>query len=155
MFISIKRQQFHNFLAAARGLRYNGRRVKFSSTILPPANSAPPEKRRNLRVPLRVLRVETALRGQVFFGHAVNLSKTGLFVQTTNPKPVGFKAKIRFELPKAGQKIEAMAEVVRNQEFTGQKGVQPGMGLKFVDLSIEAQEIIEKFVDEKTGEKKV
>jgi type IV pilus assembly protein PilZ len=126
-----------------------------SSTIPPPDDETGPDKRRHLRVPLRVIRVETELRGQVFFGHATNISKTGLFIETTSPKPVGYKLKIRFDLPSFPEKVEGMAEVVWNQEFTGRKEVEPGMGLKFLDLAPEVQRAIERFVEEKSGEKKL
>jgi uncharacterized protein (TIGR02266 family) len=126
-----------------------------SPTNPPPADETGPEKRRHLRIPLRVIRVETDLRGQVFFGHATNISKTGLFIETTSPRPVGYRLKIRFQLPGSSEKIEVSAEVIWNQEFTGKKDQLPGMGLKFVDLPPEAQRLIERFVEEKTGERKI
>lgn len=116
-----------------------------------PTEAPQPEKRRHLRIPLRVIRVESKLRGEVFFGHATNLSKTGLYIQTTNPKPMGYELKIRFELPEGKGKVEATVEVVWKEEFTGRKGSEPGMGLKFVELSTESEELIHQFVDEKTG----
>ncbi|MFH1263051.1 MAG: PilZ domain-containing protein [Pseudomonadota bacterium] len=120
-----------------------------------PVEAATAEKRKHLRLPLRVLRVETELRGEVFFGHATNISKTGLFIQTTNPRPVGFQIKIRFEMPRFKKKIQCMAEVVWAQEFTGEKGIEPGMGLKFLDLAPEELQMLDRFVEEKTGERKI
>ncbi len=110
------------------------------------------EKRRNLRIPLRVLRVETKIQGDVFFGHATNISKTGLFIQTANPKPTGTKVHIRFNLPDTQEKIACLAEVSWIQDYTGQKGPQPGMGLKFVELSPEADHSLNRFVEEQANE---
>lgn len=98
-----------------------------------------------------MIRVESRLRGEVFFGHATNLSKTGLYIQTTNPKPIGYQLTVRFELPEGKGKIEAGVEVVWKEEFTGRRGSEPGMGLRFVDLSTEAENLLNEFVDEKTG----
>lgn len=105
------------------------------------------DKRRHLRVPLRVLRVETKLKGDVFFGHATNISKTGLFIQTANPKQPGFKVHIKFQLPNS-EKLSCWAEVVWTQDYTGQKGVQPGMGLQFIDPPESVQSAINEFAKE-------
>ena len=116
-----------------------------------PGEVTTPEKRKHLRIPLRVIRVESQLRGEVFFGHATNLSKTGLFIQTTNPREIGYQLKLRFELPEGRGKIEADAEVVWKEEYTGRSGSEPGMGLRFTSISTDAEQQLREFVDEKTG----
>ena len=116
--------------------------------VPPPANTPEPEKRRELRVPLRILRVETELNGEVFFGYATNLSKTGLFIKTISPRVAGTQVRLSFTLPSGPQKINCLAEIAWGQNYTGEKGPIPGMGLRFVEVSPESLELIQKFVDE-------
>jgi uncharacterized protein (TIGR02266 family) len=108
------------------------------------------ENRRSLRIPLRVVRVDASdHRGvEVFFGYASNISVTGMFIQTPNPRECGTKFRISFSLPNATKdKITCEAEVVWIKNFAG-KGSTPGMGLSFSDLNAQALDAIERFVSE-------
>ena len=119
------------------------------SPVIPPTKpEKEPEQRQNLRVPLRVLRVETELKGEVFFGYAINLSVTGIFIQTSSPKEVGTQFRVRFSLPRDPKIIECLTEVVWSRHYTGKTGVSPGMGLRFIDLNPECQEAIAKFISQ-------
>ena len=117
-------------------------------TIPPPSLKAPEaDKRKDLRVPLRVLKVETELNGDVFFGYAADISKSGLFIQTSNPRPVGTKVRLMFVLPGTKEKLTFQAEVIWNRNYIGKEGLTPGMGMRFVELDSTNREKIEKFVD--------
>ena len=117
-------------------------------SVLLPEDPNPNEKRRYLRVPLRVLRVETKIGGEIFFGHATNISRTGLFIQTVNPKPVGMKVYIKFLLPENKEMITCLAEITWIQDFIGPKGPQPGMGLKFLELNPTTETMIAAFIEQ-------
>ncbi len=106
------------------------------------------ERRRDLRVPLRVLRVESEHNGEVFFGYAVNISNTGLCIQTSNPKVTGTKIHISFTLPSQKEKIDCNAEVIWHRNFTGPKAPPPGMGLRFIELPTATLEMIQRFIDQ-------
>ena len=113
-----------------------------------PGTQAEPEKRRDLRVPLRVLRVESEHNGEIFAGYATNLSTSGIFIQTTNPKKPGTRITIQFTLP-TKQKIAGLAEVVWTREYTGKEIRHPGMGMRFLELGPEHSEFIRTFLEEK------
>ncbi|HLG19453.1 MAG TPA: TIGR02266 family protein [Bdellovibrionota bacterium] len=112
-----------------------------------PTETKEPERRRELRIPMRVLRVEAEREGEVFFGYAANLSVTGLFIQTTNPKPVGTQVHVAFTLPKAKEKITSKAEIVWVQEYAGKDGPSPGMGLRFLEPPDSTLAAIRKFIE--------
>lgn len=111
------------------------------------------EKRRELRVPLRLVRVNMEARKDVFFGYAKNISASGLFVPTVNPKAVGEKFRLKFALPDSKREIIVTAEVVWNRRFSEAGEYEPGMGIKFIEISDEDADLIREFVDHKRKEK--
>ena len=69
---------------------------------------------------IRPLPVTVRRKGQdreFFFGFAVEGSPSGLWINTVNPKPVGFQEEILFQLPGQKKKIHCIAEVVRAKEY--------------------------------------
>ncbi|MFH1018396.1 MAG: PilZ domain-containing protein [Pseudomonadota bacterium] len=117
----------------------------------PPTLEEPAEeKRKSLRVPLRVVRIGAAAAkgAEVFFGYANNISTSGLFILTPNPRERGSKFRLSFVLPNATRdRITCEAEVVWVQNYSG-KGSTPGMGLRFTDLSPAGLQTIDRFVSE-------
>ncbi len=106
-------------------------------------------KRKNLRVPILVTQVKGEYEGKVFFGYAKNISKVGLFIQTISPKERGATFKIEFTLPKSETMITCSAEVIWARNFISEALYEPGMGLKFIDLSETTAEIIDRWVSER------
>ena len=103
-------------------------------------------KRKNLRVPILVTQVKGEHEGKVFFGYAKNISRVGIFIQTISPKEEGAIFRIEFKLPETGIMITCSAEVIWARNFMPKAIYEPGMGLKFVDLSEETAEIIDRWV---------
>ena len=126
-------------------------RYRMDEPSQPPPQEPPAaeEKRRDLRVPLRVLRVEGSERNkhEIFFGYASNISASGLFIQTPNPKDVGTQVHLSFTLPVSKEKVTCTAEVIWIRNYSG-KGSTPGMGLKFVELSKELAASVDRFISE-------
>jgi uncharacterized protein (TIGR02266 family) len=65
---------------------------------------------------------------------SVNLSEGGLYLRTLEPLPEGERLRIRFTLPHDAESIELLAEVVRTLSLGTQFDVEPGMGLRFIDI---------------------
>ncbi|MBI4481739.1 MAG: PilZ domain-containing protein [Acidobacteria bacterium] len=107
---------------------------------------AVPEKRRYLRVPLLVRQLRVKDDRGAFFGYATNLSTSGIFVQTFHLKAIGSRLQLLFTLPGDTSAIACMAEVVwvRDYDLKGHKN--PGVGLRFVELSAEVACRINQFV---------
>ena len=106
------------------------------------------EHRRDLRVPLRVLRVQTEIQGDMFFGYARNLSATGMFIQTSNPKESGLEVDLSFALAPSKTTICCKAKVIWIRNYTGKDRAEPGMGLRFTEISADNAETIRKYVKE-------
>jgi len=84
---------------------------------------------------------------------SVNISEGGLYLRTIQPLQEGQRLHIRFTLPHDTEAIQVAAEVVRTSLLGTQFDVEPGMGLRFVDIPQEAQLKIRNFIQwEMTGD---
>jgi len=118
-----------------------------------PEERPPGDQRRELRSPLLVQNVKVEPAGQkAFFGYAKNISRSGMFIGTTNPKEPGsqFNVEIPFPAPIATT-ITCACEVVWQRNFSRKSQYEPGMGLKFVDLPKELAERIDAWVKDKSS----
>jgi c-di-GMP-binding flagellar brake protein YcgR len=111
--------------------------------------SAPPRtnRRRYLRVPVRVEVLEADSRNSC--AYAINLSGTGVCLQSGQARSPGERLRLRFRLPPSNRQIEPEAEVVW---CTRDTDLAPGMtfyevGLRFCTLSAEQGELLQDFVD--------
>jgi len=80
---------------------------------------------------------------------AGNISDSGVFIQTRDPRPVGTIVTLSTQL-KSGEHLFAATSVVKWTRDSGeeQKGLMPGMGLKFLEIHPRdrewLQEVLEK-----------
>ncbi len=103
--------------------------------------------RRNLRVPVRV--EVHAGEGVSTRGYAINVSRTGMGLQSSEPYKPGLRLQLRFRFSSTDEWIELDAEVIwcmRDSDLS------PGMiyyelGVRFVDLPPHAQALLESFVE--------
>ena len=108
-------------------------------------------KRKNLRSPILTLRVKLDDGQKVFFGYAKNISATGMFIASVNPKQPGQNYQVEIPLPAPIHKtIQCNCEVIWMRQFEKKCPFEPGMGLKFVDLSSEVAADIDRWVLETT-----
>lgn len=109
-------------------------------------NTTQSDKRMDLRIPLRVMKVNTTDYGkEVFFGYAQNLSLSGMKIQTSNPRNIGSRFKIIFELS-GNIRINCDAEVIWAQDYDPKSKIMPGMGIKFIDMNSECVRSIEEYI---------
>jgi molecular chaperone DnaK len=79
---------------------------------------------------------------------ATNLSEGGMFVHLREPRPVG--TLLRFEVQIAGgQRVMAGAAEVRWVRLPGDPSGPPGMGLRFVALDGQTQELVRRMLAKK------
>ena len=106
------------------------------------------DRRRSLRAPLIVQRVRVGAEQQSFFGYAKNISRGGLFIGATNPREPGSRFKLSIPMPEPSSRtIECSAEVVWSRTWSRDFDRPPGMGLKFLDLSVEEAEWIDRWIE--------
>jgi eukaryotic-like serine/threonine-protein kinase len=103
---------------------------------------APRAPRAQIKVPLKLKlpSVDDAIAGE-----AMNLSASGMFLAMEKLPALGTQLDVEIEGADAGLLLHAVVEVVRHQTAP-----IPGIGVKFIDISYEAQALIDRMVaDEK------
>jgi hypothetical protein len=105
--------------------------------LIQPHESIVPEERRTVaRFPCS-LKIQWQDRGFVSAGRFGNLSAEGAFIRTPNPAPEGSVLKLSFQ---AGTfQVEARGEVIYRLPDLG-------MGVRFLDLSLQGHEAIASFI---------
>ena len=105
------------------------------------------ERRRYPRAHLSV-KATNPNSGAFSYYQATNISLSGMFLKAEEPQEVGNVLRLQFTLPTAGgeKEININAEVVRIQEQTNDTPYPSGMGVKFLDLSEDSQQVIHSFI---------
>lgn len=97
--------------------------------------SARPDRRKQLRAPLIVRRVKLDVPDRTFFGYTKNLSRSGMFIASTNPRQPGSRFRVEIPLPPPlDRRVECECEVVWHRLYSRTAAYEPGMGLRFLDL---------------------
>jgi uncharacterized protein (TIGR02266 family) len=76
----------------------------------------------------------------------INLSESGMYLRTHEILPEGTVIHVRFTLPHDSFVIEAAAEVVRTQPLGTHIESEPGIGLRFLNISEDAKLQVRNFV---------
>lgn len=90
------------------------------------------------------LAVEYSQGGAKKTARALNLSATGLLIETKSPLPLSERLKVAFKVPGSHELIEADAEVVWVNRYSA--NYPCGMAVKFVALADKAVETIDAYV---------
>lgn len=79
--------------------------------------------------------------GETFlFAYLTNISEMGIFVRTESPMPIGTKLRLRFHT-NDGDALELDGEVMWiNPVRVSGENLNPGMGVRFVNLTSERRE---------------
>lgn len=78
--------------------------------------------------------------------YVTNLSRSGVFIRSDEPLPIGTRVNLRFTVIfNELETIEGVGEVVRVVE-PGTPGHLPGMGVVFVELTQVSRELIERIL---------
>lgn len=82
---------------------------------------------------------------------SINISEGGLYLRTYAPLPERTLLHLKFTLPRDTDEITAICEVVRTVPLGADFDTEPGMGLRFVDLSEKALQQVRNFVQWETA----
>ena len=102
------------------------------------------------RVPV-TLEVQYRTQGSFLVSYSLNLSKGGLFLETSDLLPVGTQLTIRFTIPGADNPIETRARVMWVRRKTSDEGLPPGLGLQFDNLEGQVGQFIDDMVQRFAG----
>ena len=103
--------------------------------------------RKNLRAPLIIQKVHIDSERPAFFGYSKNISKSGMFIATTNPIEPGEQINLEFQLPPPLKgTVRCCCEVVWKRPFGTHLPFEPGMGMKFIDMPEEISTQLDQWV---------
>ena len=105
-----------------------------------------PDQRRSLRSPVIVLKIIEGESKDFLFGYAKNISQSGLFIQSINPRKAGDRFSISFYIPSTDIDIRCRCEVAWVREYSKKESLEPGYGIRFLDLPEESVRHIEEWV---------
>lgn len=99
------------------------------------------DRRKSQRI-LVDLEVDYQCEDTFLFAYITDMSAFGIFIRTNNPEPPGTRLNLRFKLPDEKEALNLEGEVIwinpyRPGDFNN---INPGMGVKFIDLSMEVKE---------------
>ena len=109
-------------------------------------------------VPRHMVRIDTFFRAEVGGGPAgqgrteymTALSEGGLYIKSLTPEPVNALVPIKLFI--RGREISATALVLYSSPTVGGQHREPGMGMKFVDISEQDREFIKDFIKKQISE---
>jgi len=107
------------------------------------------DKRMNQRVPKRI-QLHPGNVGIFTDSVIMNISKGGVFLHDPKPKPVGAVIELEFTLPDQAALIKAKGQVVWsvNYETSMHKSIQPGMGVKFIEIDEGDKKLLQNYVQQ-------
>jgi len=100
------------------------------------------DRRDSRRLPIQLLVRDAALGGS-FEPYAGNLGIGGVWFEALHP-PVGHHLELRFLVPGAREEVRATGDVLR----VSREGARFGAHVKFVDISLEAELAIARFIQQ-------
>ncbi len=112
-------------------------------------NSPQADLRKNLRAPLIIQKVRVDTARPSFFGYSKNISKSGMFIATTNPLLPGEQIELEFHLPAPlTGPVRCLCEVVWKRPHGTHLPYEPGMGIKFIDLPEDISQQLDSWIRE-------
>lgn len=107
-------------------------------------------RRKFLRRQLLVLKVKGEDKKGVFFGYGKTISRDGMFITTVNPHKKGSEFEVAFKLPGVVKEVRCHCQVAWVREFNPKSGLEPGMGITFVDLDEDSRDKIDEWIKKGT-----
>src|SRR5205823_5784993 len=82
------------------------------------------------------------------FAYITDISTVGIFVQTLTPEAPGTRLNLRFSPPGRGVPLECEGIVIWINPYRpgDRENINPGMGIKFVDLTYDQREHLTELV---------
>ncbi len=106
------------------------------------------EKRKHPRAPLQLLvQYRFGSVGDFLAEYSSNISLGGIYIRTDEPREEGSLIYLQFTLRDGSPLIEGLGRVVRsNRPGDLPPGIEPGMGVEFVNFDDESMALIEQIV---------
>ncbi len=103
--------------------------------------------RKNLRAPLIIQKIRIDGERPAFFGYSKNISKSGMFIASTNTIQPGEQINLEFQLPPPLKGTACCrCEVVWKRPPGTHLPFEPGMGIKFVDMPEDVTKRLDEWI---------
>ena len=120
-----------------------------NETIKP---TKPSDRRNDLREPIIIFKIVEDNNHQHLFGYAKNISRSGLFIASINPREPGERFYITFQIPKTGIRARCQCDVVWTRRYKQGSKLEPGYGIRFLDLPEDIASAIDNWIAKETLE---
>jgi uncharacterized protein (TIGR02266 family) len=107
-------------------------------------NQMPPQSKRVPLVSKVILKFHHY--GGFFIEYSANISQTGMFIKTTQPKPAGSVFIFEIWLGEKYKLVHGLGEVVWAREEADGPDRPPGMGVRYLKLDKDSREVIQRVV---------
>ncbi len=112
-------------------------------------NAPEADLRTSLRAPLIIRKIPIKDERTVFFGYTKNISRSGMFIATTNPIEPGEQINLEIPLPnRHNNEVRCCCEIVWKRPFGKHLPFEPGMGMKFLDLPDDIADELDQWIKE-------
>lgn len=117
--------------------------------VIMPQQELPADKRSDPRFLARIAIFNGPCQKIVITDYTVNVSSGGLFIETAKILPVDTQLLIKFKLPDMERVITCKSRVAwtNGPDTLKKPSLPPGMGLQFIDLSLEDMHAIRIYID--------
>ena len=109
----------------------------------------PPERRSERRYSARIEIFYGLYQYDLLTDYSINLSTGGVFIESSRILPEGTEITVKFKLPDSDSIIVTNARVAWTNEpgLLKKEMLPPGMGLQFIDLSLDNMHLIRSFLE--------
>lgn len=105
-----------------------------------------PDRRASPRNPVLVCEARQISGIEVFFGHATNVSSSGMFIVTAKMRTPGSEYEVQFRLPGVDHLFRCHVRVIWTRPYRHASSLSPGFGLHFLDLPEEDRRCIDEWL---------
>ncbi len=102
------------------------------------------------------MRVPSSIQAEVAViersaGDILNISATGIYLQTASPLPPGTLVRLRFALPGRDVRLDLQGAVVWGKRVERGGGIFDGVGIRFEGLSPDVQHTLREYIKEESA----
>ena len=110
------------------------------------------DDRKSQRIDVQLLVDYHSQNGHYLFDFCRDLGTGGVFIETTNPLPMGESVNLTFTIPDSKETLVASGKVIWVQEAVPEKELTAGMGVQFDEFTPDQREILTNFIKRYHGE---
>lgn len=93
------------------------------------------------------VRVDAVSQHDFWAGLTSDIAEGGIFIATHKLMPMGSVLTVHLELPDGEEPVAIRADVWWTRDYTGDRDVPPGLGLKFLSLDARTEARIRQFCE--------